>query len=262
GMDTISAGNVVAFAYYLLKEGRITNTDLDGVSPEWGEIDSALVLLEKTATREGVGDLLAEGTLAMGEKFGVVELAAQVNGLETPVHDSRGFSAMAITYATSPRGACHMNAEMYMWQMGTLDESLGIECKDRFENDAVCAAKVQDLRCITNSALHCTFYPIFGDELANLLSLATGWKHSVDDIKMTGERIFTMMRLMNLKLGYDTSGEKLPEILLRPLEGPTEGHVPDVDAQLDTWYAHRGWDRKSGRPPKKRLKELGLDRLK
>ncbi|UCE09284.1 MAG: aldehyde ferredoxin oxidoreductase family protein [Candidatus Thorarchaeota archaeon] len=262
GMDTISGGNVVAFAYYLYSEGRITSDDIDGVSPEWGEIDSALILLDKTAKREGVGDLLAEGTLAMGEKFDAVELAAQVNGLETPMHDSRGFSAMAVTYATSPRGACHMNAEMYMWQMGTLDESLGIECKDRFENDADSAAKVQDLRCITNSALHCTFYPIFGDELADLLTLATGWEYKVDDIKTTGERIFTLMRMMNLKLGYDTSGEKLPEILLRPLEGPTESHVPDVDEQLNTWYAHRGWDRRTGKPPKKRLKELGLDELK
>ena len=64
-----------------------------------------------------------------------------------------------------------------------------------------------------------------------------------------------------MKLGYDTGNEQFPEILLRPLDGPTEGHVPDVEAQLDTWYKYRGWDRKTGRPSKQKLDELGLANL-
>jgi aldehyde:ferredoxin oxidoreductase len=69
------------------------------------------------------------------------------------------------------------------------------------------------------------------------------------------------MRMMNLKLGYDSSREILPELITRPLEGATEGHVPDLDEQLDTWYQFRGWDRKTGRPPKDILDKLGLGDL-
>jgi aldehyde:ferredoxin oxidoreductase len=258
GIDTISSGNTIALAYYLYSEEKISSEDLDGLSPEWGEIDTALTLLEKMARREGVGHLLGEGSRAFGAKFGFESLAAQVNGLELPMHDPRGFSGLAVGYATSPRGACHMTADMYTVQMGQINESLGIESNHRFDNEAVITAKHQDWRCLTNSALICNFFPLFVEQLVELLGLVTGWDVTVEELALTGERIFTMMRLFNLKLGYDVNDEKLPEIVLRPLEGATEGHVPNVEEQLDTWYKFRDWSRKTGKPSKKKIEKLGL----
>ncbi len=261
GIDTISGGNTIAFAYYLFNEGKLTAKDLDGISPEWGEVDSALALIEKIAKREGVGDLMAEGSLHFGDKFGVPELAVQVNGLELPQHDPRGFSGLAAGYATSPRGACHMAADMYNVQMGQPNEAFGVDSEDRFANEADLVARHQDFRCVTNSAVICNFYPVDGDKTTRLLQLVTGWDISVDDVVLTGERIFTLMRLLNLKLGYDTKNEILPELISRPLEGATEGHVPDINEHLNKWYETRGWDRKTGRPPNDRLLKLGLDNL-
>jgi aldehyde:ferredoxin oxidoreductase len=258
GIDTISGGNTIAFAYYLFKEGKITADDLDGITPEWGEVESAIALAEKIAKREGIGDLMAEGSIEFGEKFGVPELAVQVNGLELPMHDPRGFSGHAIGFATSPRGACHMSADMYNVQMGQPNEAFNIESEDRFANEAELVARLQDYRALTNSSLICNFYPADGDQLLKLLQLATGWDIEIDELVQTGERIFTMMRLINLKLGYDSKKEGLPDLVLKPLEGATEGHVPDIEAQLKTWYEYRGWDRKSGRPPKDKLQKLGL----
>jgi len=261
GIDTISGGNTIAFAYYLFKEGKITTKDLDGISPEWGEVDSALSLMAKIAKREGIGDVMAEGSLQFGERFGVAELAAQVNGLELPQHDPRGFSGLAAGYATSPRGACHMAADMYNVQMGQPNEAFGIESVDRFANEADLVAKHQDFRCMTNSAVICNFYPLDGAKLTRLLHLVTGWDISTEEVVMTGERIFTMMRLLNLKLGYSPKNEILPKIISKPLEGATEGHVPDIDEHLNKWYETRGWSRKTGRPSKKRLKVLGLEAM-
>ena len=258
GFDTISGGNVIAFAYYLFKEGKISTDDLDGIAPEWGEVESAIALAEKIAKREGIGDLMAEGAREFGEKFGLGDLAVQVNGLEFPQHDPRGFSGLAVGYATSPRGACHMSADMYNVQMGQPNEAFGIESEDRFANEADIVAKHQNFRALTNSTVICNFYPLNGEELTKFLNLVTGWNLPVEEIVVTGERIFTMMRLLNLKLGYDTTNEKLPELITRPLEGPTEGHVPDIEAQLKKWYEYRGWDRKSGKPPADKLKFLGL----
>lgn len=70
-----------------------------------------------------------------------------------------------------------------------------------------------------------------------------------------------MMRLLNLKLGYSPKNEILPKMISKPLEGATEGHVPDIDEHLDKWYETRGWSRKTGRPSKKRLKVLGLETM-
>jgi aldehyde:ferredoxin oxidoreductase len=261
GVDTINGGNAIAMMYYLFKEGKVTKEDLDGIEPQFGELDSALKLLQKIAAREGIGDLLAEGSRAVEEQFNVPGTAAQVHGMDVAMHDARGFSGMATAYTTSPRGACHMSADMYNIQMGVQDEGWNIESEDRFANEADLVARVQDFRCVTNAVLVCHFYPFMGDEIAELLNLVTGWDYSLEELKATGERIFTMQRLLNLRLGYKTANEKLPEILLQPLEGATEGHVPDVDSQLDKWYAYRGWDRKTGQPPWEKVEKLGLGDL-
>jgi aldehyde:ferredoxin oxidoreductase len=150
---------------------------------------------------------------------------------------------------------------MYNVQMGQPNEAFGIDSVDRFANEADLVARHQDFRCITNSAVICNFYPVDGDKVTKLLRLVTGWNISVEDVVLAGERIFTLMRLLNLKLGYNPKNEILPKLLSRPLEGATEGHVPDIEEHLDKWYKTRGWDRKSGRPPKDRIEVLGLGGL-
>lgn len=261
GFDTISGGNTIAFVYYLYNEGIITAKELDGIEPKWGDIQAASLLIEKIAKREGIGDLLAEGTVAVGKQFGVEHLAVQTHGMEFPQHDPRGFSGLAVGYATSPRGACHMAADMYNVQMGQTNEDMGIESQDRFANEADIVARQQDFRCLTNSVGICNFVPIKGNEMVQLLRLATGWDYSIEDLKEIGERIFTLMRMLNLKLGYDIKNEKLPDLILRPLEGATEGHVPNLEEQLDSWYSYRGWDRETGKPPVDSLSRLGLGDL-
>ena len=214
--------------------------------------------MDKIARREGIGNLMAEGSLQFADRFGYANLAAQVNGLELAQHDPRGFSGLAITYTTSPRGACHMTADMYNVQMGQENPAFEIVSEDRFANEAIITARHQNFRALTNSCVICNFYPVDGSELLRLLNLVTGWEMEMEEFRRTGERIFTMMRLFNLKLGYDPKKEKLPDLIMRPLDGPTEGHVPDVEQQLDTWYEYRDWDRETGRPSEERLKMLDL----
>jgi aldehyde:ferredoxin oxidoreductase len=151
-----------------------------------------------------------------------------------------------------------MSADMYNVQMGQPNEAFNIESDDRFANEAELVARLQNFRALTNSAVICNFYPADGEQLLKLIQLATGWDMTIEELVQTGERIFTMMRLLNLRLGYDSKNEGLPELVLRPLEGATEGHVPDIEAQLKTWYKYRGWNRKSGKPPSNKLETLGL----
>lgn len=261
GMDTISAGNIIAFAYYLFDQGIASKDDFDGIAPEWGDIDAALAFMDDIASRDGIGDLMAQGSVEFGQHFGVENLAAQVNGLELPQHDPRAFSGMTIAYTTSPRGACHMTADMYNVQMGVSYPELEIESKDRFANEAKIAARLQNFRSVTNSAVICNFYPVQGEQLGRLLELVTGRDFTLDKLNLIGERIFTLQRMLNLNLGYNPSAEELPQIVMNPLDGPTEGHVPDVEEQLELWYEIRDWNRKTGQPSKDKLKALGLSNL-
>ncbi|MBS3794296.1 MAG: aldehyde ferredoxin oxidoreductase family protein [Candidatus Thorarchaeota archaeon] len=258
GMDTISAGNIIAFAYYLFDQGIVSQDDLDGIMPKWGNVDAAITFMDKIASRDGIGDIMAEGSREFGRKFGAEHLAAQVNGLELPQHDPRAFSGMTLAYTTSPRGACHMTADMYNVQMGVSYPDFGIESEDRFANEAKIAARLQNLRSLTNSALICNFYPVKGKQLAKLLELVTGWVFSLEDMNRIGERIFTLQRMLNLKLGYEPTGEELPDIVMRPLDGPTEGYVPDVEEHLNLWYEIRDWDRNTGKPSNDKLRRLDL----
>ncbi len=267
GLDTISCGIAIAFAYHLQEKGIITKDKADGLELQWGNMDPALVLIEKIAKREGLGDVLADGTVGMANRLGVSrDEAAAVNGLEIPFHEPRAYMGSALEYATSHRGACHQTAQYYLTSMGAPFPSIGIECIDRFEEKGVadCVIKLQNLRAVYQSLSMCNFIvPSESvEELATLFSAATGIPMGLEQLMEAGERINTLRRLVNLKLGYKTENERLPAILLQPLDGGTEGHVPDVERQLSEYYALRKWDRKTGMPPEQRIQELEIADLK
>ncbi|MFX1298925.1 MAG: aldehyde ferredoxin oxidoreductase family protein, partial [Promethearchaeota archaeon] len=112
GMDTISTGVTIGFAIYLYDKGILTKEETGGIELSWGDPDLIEKLLKMIATRQGFGDILAEGTRRLAEKFEVSqEEVAAVNGLEIPFHDPRAYFGMTTCYATSPRGACHMQGD-------------------------------------------------------------------------------------------------------------------------------------------------------
>ena len=160
-LGTAGFVDMASMMYGSLPAGYYGVSDFDSYNLS-GTTVKETILVGKTACFRcpiGCGRVIQIDKGPFAERFGVGELAVQVNGLETPMHDPRGFSGMAIAYATSPRGACHMSCDMYNYQMGVTDEGLGVESVDRFDNEAILAAKVQDFRCVTNSALTCHFYP-------------------------------------------------------------------------------------------------------
>nr|MDO8115341.1 aldehyde ferredoxin oxidoreductase C-terminal domain-containing protein [Candidatus Sigynarchaeota archaeon] len=266
GLDTISCGVTIGFAYYLQEKGVLPPAKVEGLKLAWGDMDPAITLIEKIAKREGIGDIMAEGTVGMAKKLGVsLDECAAVNNMEVPFHDPRAYLGSALEYATSHRGACHVTAAYYFTSMGAPFPDWGISCLDRFENEGVgkCVAQLQDLRAMFQSMSLCTFViPSSATMMADFFSSATGIPMTMEEIITVGERISTLRRLINLNLGYTTASEKLPAILLKPLEGGTEGKIPDIEKQLKDYYEYRGWDRKTGKPPAAKIESLGLKGLK
>ncbi len=256
GLDAISAGSTIAFAM-LLREQGIIGDDL-----RWGDAARVEQLVQLIARREGIGDALAEGTRALGARYGVEGLAVQVNGLEPAMHDPRALAPMALVYATSPIGASHNQSDYYWVEpSGRVIEEWGIVAGDRFETlgKAASIAKHQDWRSITSSLAQCIFPNPPVQTVIEMLAAATGYPMTLENALTWGERIWNLKRALNLKLGYNArASERLPELLMRGLaDSGSEGHVVELEPMLREYYAARDWDWATGKP--RRAKLLALD---
>lgn len=265
GLDTITCGVTISFAHHLYEKGVLKKEDTDGLELEWGDIDPVLELINKIANRDGFGDTLAEGSVGLAKKYKVSpDEVAAINGMEIPYHDPRAYVGSALEYMTSHRGACHLSAHYYFTSMGAPFEEVGIKCIDRFENEGVgeCVALLQNLRAVYQSLSMCVFIvPSTLNHLTNMFSAATGIEINIEELIKSGERINTLRRLINLNLGYSTKNEKMPALLLKPLDGGTEGNVPDVERLLNDYYRFRDWNRETGAPSQGKMDELNLNKL-
>lgn len=256
GLDSISAGSTIAFAMFLREQGILSD------EIRWGDTARVLQLTEMIARREGIGNLLAEGTRAVGANYGVEGLAIQVNGMEPAMHDPRALSGMALVYTTSPIGASHNQSDYYLVESGRVSEELGILPMDRFETPgkANFVIRHQDWRAVTSSLVQCILPNPPVKNMVEMLAAATGFPITLDNVLTWGERIWNLKRALNLNLGYDArANEKLPELLLRALpDGGTEGHVPELESMLREYYASRDWDWNTGKPCRAKLLALGM----
>lgn len=263
GLDTISTSHTIAFLFYLYNQGIVTQADTDGLDLRWGNLPAAIELVEKIAHRQGVGDLLAEGTDAVARHFGVPELAVTVKGLEVPYHDPRAFSGQALVYATTSRGACHMAGDYYEVIRGRVVPEFGLDLLERHAQDvevARLAARTMDYRSFTNSVILCHFEDVTADNVVGLLQSLTGWPVDYAEVMRFGERISVFKRVLNFRLGATRPDDRLPKLLRQRIEtGGTEGFVPDMDLLLDLYYGVRQWDPATGKPLPAKLRELGLE---
>ncbi|MBC7232950.1 MAG: aldehyde ferredoxin oxidoreductase family protein [Chloroflexi bacterium] len=265
GLDTISAGVTIAFAYYLYDRGILTTSDTNGLELKWGDIEAALTLLEQIAQRKGFGAVLAEGSRYLGRKYGVEDWAVQVNGLEVPMHEPRAFTGMALVYATSPRGACHTQGDMFLVDLGAPVPELDIQIGNRLESSeekALMTARVMNWRTLYGSLVMCVFGNPQASNILAMLNGVTGWDLQLEDLLLLGERAFNLKRLFNGKLGLTAENDRLPKLLLQPLPSDVvETQVPDMGVLLPAYYRVRGWDSQTGMPTHAKLQELGLEDL-
>ena len=263
GLDTISTGGTISLACEMFERGVLTTADTDGLEIRYGDVQMIHQLIHMMARREGFGDVLADGNAALAERFDVPELAVTVNRLEVPMHDPRAFAGMAAIYALSPRGACHVQGDMYGADMGSRPPlELGVSPGDRFETSEEkgrISARQQAWRTLYNAMILCQFQNPGVERVLGVLNSATGWDLKADDLLTLGKRIVTLKRLLNLRRGLTRADDRLPQLLTQPLaEGGTEGAVPDLDTLLAGAYAEYGWDWETGVPSEQTLDGLDL----
>ena len=264
GLDTISAGVSIAYAIYLYELGVLTKEQV-GLELGWGDGRAILELLEMIVSQEGFGRILGQGTLAMAREFGRDEgEAAQVKGLEMPMHEGRAFHGLALSYATGPRGACHLKGDYYNVDLGNLVAEYMILPSDRHASDGKgeFVAKFQSLKDLFDALTLCKFAPLTPTMICDILNGITGWEYTPDELLAAGDRSMNIKRAVSVKCGLSRQQDCLPEICLRPLdEGTSADLVPDMEKMLREYYDYRSWVWETGRPSKEKLLELGLTQV-
>ncbi len=267
GMDTISVGSAIAFAMECFEKGIITEADTLGKPLVWGDGEAVIQLVEQIAHRQGIGALLAEGTRHAAETIGGMakEYAIHVKGLDFPAHDPRAYNSLGVGYATSNRGACHLQGFSYAFERGLKSPDMGFpEVLDRFavERKGELAAKTQNLMSMFDSLKVCKFILNGGidvHDLTDWLNAATGWDMTMDEFMQTGERLYNLKRMYNVRCGISRKDDVLPmRILAQPRrDGGAGQNLPPLGPMLDEYYRTRGWS-DEGIPTPEKLMELGI----
>jgi aldehyde:ferredoxin oxidoreductase len=260
GVDTISAGNIMGFVMELYERGMITAEELGGIRPEWGSATAMAAMMDHMGRMDEVGTRLSRGVRALSEDCpGSSEFAMHVKGLELPAYSPRASKGMALAYATSDRGGCHLRGYPAMQELlgmrGGADP-LAIKGKAQLVIDS------QDEISVVDSSDICLF-GTFGftlREIFRMVNAATGLGYQNEaEVKRIGERVYNLTRLFNVREGLGRDEDALPQRCIRePMpEGPARGQVVDLDPMLNEYYEIRGWD-ENGAPTRSTLERLSL----
>jgi aldehyde:ferredoxin oxidoreductase len=261
GLDTISAGNVVAFAMECYERGIIKKSDLNGIELKFGNTHAVFDFLEMLAKREAIGDLFAEGVKKASEKLGKgsEKFAMHAKGLEISGYDVRKAQAMGLAYATADIGGHHNRA----WAI-SYDIEVGRENYDKDKVEKV--IYLQHARPLFDLLGTCRFQwletDIELDTYARFYTAATGIKMTLEDLLRASERIYNLTRAISIREGLTSKEDWLPErSFADPIpEGAVKGATLDegkFKKMVKTYYKLRGWNEK-GMPTPEKLEELGL----
>ncbi|OIJ10758.1 aldehyde ferredoxin oxidoreductase [Anaerobacillus alkalilacustris] len=253
GIDTIELGNTLSMAMEAYEKGLIKE------EINWGDVDTMIAWVNKIVTREGIGDILAEGPGKAAVIFGNGDIAMVVKNQSIPAYDPRGVQGIGLAYATSNRGACHVRGYTIAAEIAGIPEAV-----DRFkvEGKGQLLKIFQDLHAFSDSLDLCKFssFSENADLYAEQYSAVVGIELTGDDIMKIGERVYNIERYFNNKAGFDGKDDTLPQrFLTEPATGNSSGSVSQLADMLVEYYNVRGWE--NGIVTKEKLRELEIEEI-
>ncbi len=280
GQDAMSQGVTISWAMESFERGVFTKEDFkckkypDGFEPNFGNGEAAVALAEMIRDREGIGDLLAEGTRIASRRVDAdrgtesYKWAMHIKGLENPGYDARGLKTFSVGLATGTRGGCHNRSAAYDPDIqGEVDRFSIDETRGRLAAENEEYAAVYDSlplckfirRCFTGKADRAGAWPA----IAALINATTGWNFDYDAVDLIGVRAHTIKKAFNIREGWSRADDHLPyRWHHEPMkEGASAGHVvteEELEYLKDLYYEAKGWT-KEGLIPKAKLIELGME---
>jgi aldehyde:ferredoxin oxidoreductase len=270
GIDTISAGVSIAFAMECFEKGIITKADTGGADLRWGNSDAIIEMVRQIGNNEGFGAVLGQGVKSAAEKIGrgAERYAMHVKGLEMSLHEPRRWWSMGLAYSTSNRGADHLQGTPLYLEWGLLQPEFGYPEKlipFTTEGKAAATKFHQDFSAVMTALGMCLFVSsgvVPWTIIAAAYSAATGLETDHWDLLKSGERIWNLKRLFNVKMGVTEKDDTLPRRFLdEPLTaGPIAGKTVPLGPMLKEYYELRGWN-DQGEPEDSKLAELSLSEI-
>jgi aldehyde:ferredoxin oxidoreductase len=272
GLDIISTGQVIATAMEWAEKGILKKEQLGGLELAFGNGDAVVEAVRLIGNREGIGDLLAEGSVRAAERLGPEAKAAvmAVRGMEMAADGVRASKGEAVTHAVSPRGADHLRPySSTIDAFGYREPELGIEADAAIsiteDGNKGWVKPLMANAMIPNLLGTCLFtnitLAIKPSTWANLHSKALGREMGKDELLLAAERVINLERMINATFGFDGSSDTLPGRFLEEpgVDGPGVGQVVDLKTALESFYERMGWDPEEGLPSVETLTRLGLD---
>lgn len=280
GMDTISAGATVAFAMECYENGVITKEDTGGIDLTWGNASGVKALIEKMIKRDGIGNILADGTKVASLKIGrgAEKYAIHAGGQEPAMHDGRMDPGFAVAYSVEPTPGRHTIGAYLYYEMFQLWKKVsGIpkklpfqiytknsryEASDKQAQESAACSKYMN---VVNGAGICMFGAFMGIKRTptfDWINAATGWNKSPDEYMAIGERIQTLKQAFNVKHGIDPKANKLSDRALgrAPLtQGANKGRTVKIEKMMSDYWAQFGWDTATGMPTQQCMTRLGIE---
>jgi aldehyde:ferredoxin oxidoreductase len=257
GIDTMSAGACLSMAMECFQRGIIDKKDTGGLELTFGNGEAVVAVLEMIVQRRGIGAVLAEGVRSAAEHFGTPDAAIHSKGLSPGAYDPRGAKGMALTYATSSKGAHHMFATTFGAEIAA-DNRLEESGKGELQRNH------QFSMCVVDTLGMCSTMRIglSQEDMAEGLEAVTGLKLNPDDLNLIAERIINLERMYNARLGLARKDDTLPQRFLTEAfaEGESAGQTVDLEILLDEYYREMGWD-ENGIPTSQTLERLGLNKI-
>jgi len=264
GLDAMSAGVVISWAMECYEKGLLTREDCDGLECNFGNEDAAIALMEKIAHRDGIGDLLAEGTKRASEKLGKgsEHFAMHCKGLEMPGYDVRSLKTFAAGLAVGTRGACHNRSLAYELDIKGV--------VDRFTAEpgrGPLMVENENFACVLDCLVLCKFlrncFDDFNTDVARIYTMTTGIDLTPEELLAVGERVWNLKKAFNIREGWTRADDTLPpRVLNDPIPaGPSKGSyvtAEELDMLIGDYYQARGWT-DEGLIPRSKLIELGLE---
>lgn len=277
GMDTISAGGTVAFAIECYERGILTDKDTGGLELRWGNAEAIIALVEKMIKREGIGELLADGSKIAAARIGggSLKYAIQAGGQELGMHDGRNDPGFNVHYSVEPTPGRHTLGSQLYYEMFQLWKKVGslpgakllYHKNEKYRADeikAVTAAACSKFMSVVNGAGLCLFGTFLGAKRIptfEWLNAATGWRKTPEQYLEIGSRIQTLKQAFNIKHGIDPRSFKASDRAVgRPpqTEGANRGRTMDMEKMMSDYWRQLGWDEATGKPAAETLKRLGI----
>lgn len=274
GLDTISAGNTIAFSFECFEKGIISLKDTDGIELTWGNADTVLKMIQYIGEAKGIGVLLGKGVRNAAEELGGLakEYSVHVKGLDLPAHDPRASNAFALAYATGSYGATHVqvlqlvddyyDGNFKAWENPEFGYPKMLPRFDT-EGKGELVYTSQNYGDVLDSLVSCKYLVVFGkarpSDFVKLLNAVTGWDVTIDELMKCGERIFNLRRMINIFRGISRKDDTLPPRILteKKVNSKAENNLPFLGEMLNDYYEKRNWT-KDGIPTRDKLEELNI----